>query len=361
MTVEPAVLDAVRGVHLVGSAPVEDPEHMFRYMSERIGSHLRRLADGETGERDTWILFQNSRLGRSEQLQEVEIPWPPDQPRPDLGEGVKPPTNWKLARPVESDAIELPPLGYAEAALSSYETFLSLKDEGVVPSHIRFMVGLPTPLGVVTAFVEASSRRAVFDAYRAKLLGELREILTAIPHDQLSIQWEAVFELMILEGHPRWRHFEAGDPRGPIRDHLGQLANAVPRSVEMGFHLCYGDAGHRHFVEPADTGNLTWLANAIAQGAQRSLDFLHLPVPKERDDSAYFEPLRDLELSGDTELYLGLVHHTGGAEGTVRRIEAAQQIVLRFGIATECGFGRRSFDTIEALLAQHRRLAAPRV
>ena len=37
-----------------------------------------------------------------------------------------------------------------------------------------------------------------------------------------------------------------------------------------------------------------------------------------RHDEAYFEPLRDLELPRDTELYLGLVHRSDGLEGSKR-------------------------------------------
>jgi len=76
-------------------------------------------------------------------------------------------------------------------------------------------------------------------------------------------------------------------------------------------------------------------------------------VPKERDDEPYFAPLADLRLTPGCELYLGLVHTTGGIAGTRRRIAAAERVVRDFGIATECGFGRRPPDTIPDLFRQH--------
>jgi hypothetical protein len=65
-----------------------------------------------------------------------------------------------------------------------------------------------------------------------------------------------------------------------------------------------------------------------------------MPVPRHRDDDAYFAPLRDLDI-GEAKLYLGLVHHTDGVEGARRRLATARKYITGFGIATECGFGRR--------------------
>ena len=76
-------------------------------------------------------------------------------------------------------------------------------------------------------------------------------------------------------------------------------------------------------------------------------------MPKERDDDAYFAPLAGLALKPGCELYLGLVHTTGGIAGTRRRIAAAEKVVQDFGIATECGLARRPPETIPALLRQH--------
>ena len=78
-----------------------------------------------------------------------------------------------------------------------------------------------------------------------------------------------------------------------------------------------------------------------------------MPVPKERDGADYFAPLADAQLPEATELFLGLVHQTGGTEGTQRRIAIASEAVERFGVATECGLGRRDPESIPDLLRQH--------
>jgi methionine synthase II (cobalamin-independent) len=106
-------------------------------------------------------------------------------------------------------------------------------------------------------------------------------------------------------------------------------------------------------VEPIDMGDMVDLANRLAGGINRSIELIHMPVPRDRSDDAYFEPLTRLKLKPGTQLCLGLVHHTDGLAGTRRRLATAEKYVKNFSIATECGFGRRPRDTISELLAIH--------
>jgi hypothetical protein len=53
----------VVGAHLVGSAPVDEPEQLFELVAASLARHVRRVPDGEVGERDTWIRWQYPRLG----------------------------------------------------------------------------------------------------------------------------------------------------------------------------------------------------------------------------------------------------------------------------------------------------------
>jgi hypothetical protein len=81
-------------------------------------------------------------------------------------------------------------------------------------------------------------------------------------------------------------------------------------------------------------------------------------VPRDRSDDAYFAPLRALQLHPETRLYLGLVHYTDGVEGARQRLTAAHKVVSDFGIATECGFGRRpKSQDIRELMRRHAQVA----
>jgi hypothetical protein len=73
-----------------------------------------------------------------------------------------------------------------------------------------------------------------------------------------------------------------------------------------------------------------------------------MPVPKDRDDVAYFAPLKGLEL-GSTSLFLGLVH-ANDEEGTRKRNQAAGGVDIQtFGVATECGMGRTPVNELDSI------------
>jgi SAM-dependent methyltransferase len=333
------------GAHLVGSVPLASAETVFRTIAEEIGDRVRRIPDGETGPRSDWIVWQLPVFTTSRHLEVVP-------PAPD---GWRPLPRVRLAEGARPESVAFGALGYADAALSSYRVFARLKRDGVVPVACRFQVCLPTPLAPISAFVAGEHQRVLEPVYEEQLLHELRGLLQEIPHDQLAIQWDTNFEFGMLEGvFPVW--FD--DVKGGILERLLRLARHVPADVQLGYHFCYGDVQHRHFKEPADAAKLVEVANALAASLGRPLNWIHLPVPRERFDEAYYRPLRELRLRSETELYLGLVHHTGGVEGTRRRMETARQFVSGFGVATECGWGRRPPDTIPELLRIHAAVSA---
>ncbi|HKA51228.1 MAG TPA: hypothetical protein VKK19_16720 [Candidatus Dormibacteraeota bacterium] len=119
-----------------------------------------------------------------------------------------------------------------------------------------------------------------------------------------------------------------------------------------------GERG-RHFKQPADTGRLVEVANAVSAGVKRSIEWVHMPVPINRTDEAYFRHLAGLRLRPETELFLGLVHHKDRLDGTQRRIAAAVKVAQGFGVATECGMGRRPRDEVPGLLRIQRDAVVP--
>jgi hypothetical protein len=340
-----ATVSRPRDVLLVGSVPLANADEVFRTVSAALGDRLRRLPDGETGERIDWFVWQVARFQACSQLEAVE---------PDAGRGYRTLPKFRLRPGADPASIDFGRLGYADAAKASYEAFVRLQREGAVPPGLRFQVCLPSPLAPAGAFGDPESLSAIAPAYEAALLREVDEIAAAIPHEALAIQWDVAVEFGALDG--------VGPPPTPDRkqailDRLVRIGNRVAADVELGYHLCYGDYGHKHFKEPTDTGVLVEVANAIAGGLARPLTWLHLPVPRDRDDDGYFAPLGGLRLPPETELYLGLVHHTDGEAGTRRRLATAERVVQDFGIGTECGFGRRPPETVPELLRIHAAVA----
>ena len=339
-----AMVGRPRGVHLVGSVPLADSEAVFRAVSARLGSRLRRVPDGETGIRTNWIQWQFPLLMEVPEFESAAEVAGPFGPRLQLRSGAS------------GDDVVFPELGYRAAAVESYAVFSRLKREGVIGDGVRFQVCLPTPIAVVYIRFVPRDQEAIEQVYERKMLEELDGVLDAIPADELAIQWDTAVEFAVLEGTLR---SSLADPQGDILERLVRLGEHVPAGVELGYHLCYGDANHQHFVEPADTAKLVAVANGVSEGVGRGIDWLHMPVPRVRSDEAYFAPLQDLQLQAETEFYLGLVHMTDGVAGTQARIAAAQSVVADFGVATECGFGRRPAETIPGLLDIHASVSEP--
>lgn len=347
MVQDPLSKQGPRGVHLVGSVPLGTAEEVFRLTSSLLGGRLRRIPDGETGVRSDWIGWQYRVFVNNPSFEAL--------PRDPNVYGRQPQV--KMRAPVSADEIAFPDgLGYADVALASYAVFSQLKQAGALSASTRFQVCLPTPLAPITAFVATQDQARVAPAYERAMFAELEKITAAIPHADLALQWDVAVEFGIMEtGTPTYLE----DVKKTILVQLVRLGGRVPADVELGYHLCYGDAGHRHFVQPKDTALLVEVANAVSAGVTRPIQWVHMPVPIDRSDDAYFAPLRDLKLHPETEFYLGLVHIADGVEGTRRRIAAAQRVVASFGVATECGFGRRPPETIPDLLRIHSEVAAP--
>ena len=335
---------APRGAHLVGSVPLANSEAVFREVMARLGSHLRRVPDGETGIRTNWIQWQFPLLRQVPEFETADEAAGAFGPRLQLRSGVT------------GEDIAFPELGYQAAAIESYAVFSRLKDEGVIGQDIRFQVCLPTPLAVIHVRFIPRDQEAVEQAYERKMLEELDGIVQAIPTNELAIQWDTAVEFAILEG--LLQSFVA-NPEGDIVERLVRLGNQVPAGVELGYHLCYGDVEHSHFVDPQDTAKLAAIARGVCDGVERPVNWMHMPVPRGRNDEAYFAPLNELQLQPQTELFLGLVHITDGVHGANARIAAAQTVVSDFGVATECGFGRRPSETIPDLLEVHAGVADP--
>jgi ubiquinone/menaquinone biosynthesis C-methylase UbiE len=334
------------GLHLVGSVPLRSAGEVFRMLSERLGDRVRRLPDGETGPRADWIVWQYPVLSSRPQF-EVAPPAPGSyRALPRL----------RLRSDREADELRFGSLGYAEAASASYGVFAPLKRDGVVPPACRFQVCLPTPLAPVSAFVAVEDQAVVEQAYEAAMMAELEQMLEAIPHDQLALQWDTNVEFGMLEGHlPLW----FPDVKAGILERLIRISQAVPPEVELGFHFCLGHDEQAERHPPPDAGRMVEIANALAASLDRPLNWIHLPLARDSADGEFVAPLRHLRLHPETELYVGALQPGEASETTRRRIGAASHVVAEFGLATPCGWGRLPPRLLPELVSVHAELSRP--
>lgn len=339
------------GVHLVGSVPLPTASEVFVEAAEKLPGRLRRIPDGEPAHRQNFTLFQVASFSSVPQvLRKYDASF-------DSVPGT-PPTEEDLRQlQAKLTAQPLPPTGYESAALESYAAFVDLRDKGVIPSDVKFQVSIPTPINVICLVAEGY-QAVVEPFYEASLLASLKTIQASIPHEHLAIQIDFAAEFAMLEGayRPHFKPFFAPVKPG-VLERVVRIINAIESDVECGIHLCYGDIAHHHFIEPKDSGLLVEVAAAILKDSARSIDYIHMPVPKSRSDDAYFAPLKDLDL-GTTKLALGLVH-ADDLEGTKARIEAAAKTGKTFAVATECGMGRTPSEQLASILDISCRVSNP--
>jgi len=309
-----------------------------------LGPYLRRVPDGEVGGRRLWISWQYPLLRASAYL------------RPDPSGAVRPTNRFPLLTLVEGVKpadVRFGELGYAREARASYLDFVAARERGELPKGIRFQVCLPTPFAVVSSVVVPAVLPAVEAAYERAMIGEVAALCRHIPHRDLCIQWDVCNEMVMWDGQPT-DAVPGDEPHDNIIARMQRLCAAVPDDVELGLHLCYGDFGAKHFVEPKDAAKMVEFANALAKSITRPIAYIHMPVPIERSDDAFHRPLADLKLKDGTELFLGVVHAKDGVAGAKARMAAARRYAPKFGIATECGMARaRSEETVRTLLKIH--------
>jgi hypothetical protein len=338
-------------IHFVGSIPLPDTDTVFRTLSAAAGPHLKRLPDGETGIRKTWIRFLQDVLAGNPAI-EVAHDVPPfkftqwdgkllrEIPRLRVRPGVSPePATFKT--------------GYAEMAIDSWRLFERLQGAGVIPPGIKFQISLPTPIAPTYNNMVPADRPRLLPALTQHFIGEVATIARSLPNDRIAVQWDVCQEVLAWEGY-----YEPGpvDFRSETIAVLTEIGNAVPSVIELGYHLCYGSPADEHCVQPKDAGIMVEIVNAIVAGVHRPIQFFHLPVPKPRSDDAYFAPLERLQLRPESELYLGLIHHDDET-GDAARLAAARRHARVDGIATECGMARGDPTRLPALLAAHARVA----
>ncbi|MDA0821097.1 MAG: hypothetical protein O3C28_01580 [Proteobacteria bacterium] len=356
-------------VLLVGSIPGTNAADAMAVCGRDLSEYLDCVPDGETGTRRIWINFLAASTYHGHPLLEtINRPTPIDLKHPDewrtSSETWAPrgySDHWQFRVKPGADSVRFENLGYANAAKQSYPDFCDLRDAGVLAKDARFMVAIPLIESAIRPFItNQDDFEIMWLAYAQALKREVMDLSDCIPSNDLVVQWDICMEVVAIDGQDQGKAIfpwePSGDPHERFVESLTLAAACVPRNALMGLHLCYGDLGHRHIIEPRNLAIATGMANCAASVVKRDIDYIHMPVPRDRNDDAYFEPLRDLNV-GDTKLYLGLIHTTGGEATSLGLLETAKRHAAGFGVATECGFGRRPAESMPELLRIHRLVA----
>ena len=342
-----------RTVYLVGSVPYQSTQAVFEHVCGAVGPSLKWLPDGETGDRLDWITWLEPIFAASSALE-------PSGKMFRVHPGASPHTRYTLRAGCRVEDVTFENLFYADNAICSYETFARLKRMGTIPAHVKFQVDMVPAHSVLWLYIEDELQAALDPIYNEAVKREINKIAKAIPPSELAIQFDVASAVFARLERAQASSYGASKSETQQRfaDILVDLASHVPDNIDLLFHFCYGDAGHKHVVEPTDMGDMVAMANSLCARISRTIQLIHMPVPRDRSDPEYFGPLKSLQLKPETLLCLGLIHHTDGIGGTAKRLATASKFVSNFAIGTECGFGRRPVETIPELLRIHREAAA---
>lgn len=345
-------------VLLVGSLPFDDAADALRAGGELVGDHVSGVPDGEVGDRKIWIGFlPRTVYSQHPDLELLRAPEGGVQHQPDAKPDV-----WEasflfgIREGVEELRFES--LGYAAAALKSYEAFAALKADGTIPQGVRFQLCLPgTGSAVSYFFGRAQDWPRAHAAYHDAIRREIERVAAVVPAEELQVQFDLAMEFVDMAAGDRRSigHWPEVSLEEKIQRHaatLDELWKGVPDGALLGYHWCYGTWGGWPMQGMPDLGLCVRLSNEAKRRTGRRLDYLHMPVVPDAD-GAFFAPLADLAV-GDTDVYLGLVHHDDGVAGFTRRAEVARRYLPEFGIGSVCGYGRLPAGELPDVLALHR-------
>ena len=318
---------------LVGSLPADSTDEALRAGGEIFGDLVFALPDGETGPRALWMAYEYATL--LEPNPAIEITNKLDHaPRHAEERPI-------LAIREGTDTVHFESWPRIDDAIESYAAFKSLRDEGVIPSSVRFQVCLPFPTNVFSRFTKNFSHDYALAAQGFEELfeREIKRLTDAIPTGDLAIQLDVCWEVLDIEGVIDWTDGDAWDRfAGPVT----RLAPMIPEDVLVGYHFCYGTSPSWPMFEAFDMTLPVKMSNYAAENSGRIVDWLHLSGPKDlrSQDRRFYEPLADLK-APDARVFLGIGLPVDGIEGLRRRHACASEFLDDFGVANYCGFGRQ--------------------
>ncbi|MQA12634.1 MAG: hypothetical protein GEV09_00250 [Pseudonocardiaceae bacterium] len=323
---------------LVGSIPAGGAEEAMTQALREVGPQLRHLPDGETGERDRWVVgIVNSMRSNPDLEVRREGDWSNYQNQLNF--------TVRKGHTLTGASLEF---GHVEAYRDSRPIFERLREQYGHP-ELAFQVGIPGDFDMALFTMGLTGpfrhRRPFTDA-------TVREIeqIHALAGDDAVFQLEVPAELVFVTQVPSAVQPLMSAWMGTV---VANLAAKAPRGARFGVHLCLGDLGHKAMGKLSDAGPLVRLTHAITrrwpQG--RPLEYVHAPLAAGEQppvqDPSFYRPLAELRMPAATRFVAGFLHEdrtTGELRQILDRIES--HLGRTVDIAAACGLARRGTTTV---------------
>ncbi len=234
-------------VYLVGSVPMANSEQVFEAVSGALGPRIKRIPDGETGERGDWITWLEPVFAASPALQKSGEFFRVHA----TGTGRE---RYTLKPGCKPEDVHFENLHYADFAKESFAVFKRLKAAGKIAPETKFQIDLVPAHSVIWLYLVDALHAPIDPIYNEAVKREIDKIAAALPHDEIAIQFDvasAVFARLERNQASSYGRTKE-ETQETFSKILLDLGNHVPPGIDLLFHLCYGDSNHKHVVEPTD-------------------------------------------------------------------------------------------------------------
>ncbi|WP_051792517.1 hypothetical protein [Amycolatopsis jejuensis] len=326
----------MRKTHLVGTWPGLSAPNAIATALQRVGAHLLRMTDGETGDRSLWASRTREWLRVNPDVELVHD-------GVYTGYGTGPLFRVRDGQTLDPANLHL---NYFPTFAESFPAFKYLRDRAG-HSDIRFQVGLPAPFDLTMlsfGLDVATSDRAISEAWAQATVDQVNRIVREAD-EPVVFQIETPASLVAMARAPE-------EARKALAERLAQALHEVvagtPDGTHFGVHLCLGDLKHQALAELSDTQPLVLLANAVATGFPpgRILDYIHAPFAAAEKpgsfDEGWYRPLEALALPSDVRFVAGFIHESLTIDDHRRLLDMIERFARReVDVAAACGLGRR--------------------
>jgi hypothetical protein len=323
-----------RQVQLLGSIPAPSAEAAIQQALDLLGTRTRLLPDGETGDRQLWILNLIRELGNHPDL-ELRRPgdWSDYDHTSRLGV--------RRGHRFDGHGVDLGHVKAFETGYAALQTVAARNGR----DDLSFLVGLPGDFDMALFTFGPLGGFRYRKVFADLMLREI-EAIHSQAGDRVVFQLELPAELVFVTQLPK-----------PLRalgaSYLARQVTAMIRRAPVGarfaLHLCLGDLQNKALGKPQDAEPMVVLANALLKAwpSTQVLDYLHLPFAAGETPAPlsppFYRPLNHLTVPPETRLIAGFIHESQSDEvlaDTLRLIETAAGRPV--DIATACGLGRRT-------------------
>src|SRR5665213_1974929 len=160
-------------VHIVGSVPLADASEVFTTLAGTLGTSLKRIPDGETGERLSWVGWLSRVFATVPQLELSDDVWR-------VHEAASAHRVYRLKPGAKVSDIRFDTLPYSEFALESYAVFKRLRDAGKIPPGTKFQVDFAPAHSAARSHVVESLLPEMEPIFNDAIMREIDRISAAI-------------------------------------------------------------------------------------------------------------------------------------------------------------------------------------